>query len=210
MHDPIVGIVGAVLYYVLGTCNERLKAGNRLEFTPDCMAAGTRTAAANAEIESRCPICLEETQNAYRTECNHRFCGPCIKRALGIKKECPACRAPIASHRKLICEAEETRGAEWEQLMAWQPKMAQRLAHQLASSDGVKEALSNLPEGTVTAPQQQERIASACCGVALALWLPNGRAAGVVVGSTTGLYSICTFCREQRTTRRSRRKPRET
>ena len=122
------------------------------------MAAGTRTAAANAEIESRCPICLEETQNAYRTECNHRFCGPCIKRALGIKKECPACRAPIASHRKLICEAEETRGAEWEQLMAWQPRLAQRLAHQLASSDGVKEAISNLPEGSVTAPQQQERM----------------------------------------------------
>eukprot|EP00966_Prymnesium_polylepis_P262507 6063824-Prymnesium_polylepis.1 len=53
----------------------------------------------------RCPICWDSIQQPARTPCGHSFCAPCIKAALQAKKECPVCRVPIASHRKLHLES---------------------------------------------------------------------------------------------------------
>ena len=49
-----------------------------------------------------CPICLGLMRGATATECLHRFCSECIESALRLgKKECPTCRAPIATRRAL-------------------------------------------------------------------------------------------------------------
>ena len=63
----------------------------------ESIATGTRNAKAlqanddaQKAIEDRCPICLDEVQDPFITECAHRFCGTCIKRALGMKKETTA------------------------------------------------------------------------------------------------------------------------
>ena len=48
-----------------------------------------------------CPICLEFcTDTHINPDCNHRFCGKCIKESLRkCNKECPSCRVPIPTHR---------------------------------------------------------------------------------------------------------------
>jgi hypothetical protein len=52
----------------------------------------------------RCAICLETIYKAVVVECLHRFCEECIERALTVgttSGQCPICRAPIPSRRKL-------------------------------------------------------------------------------------------------------------
>jgi hypothetical protein len=53
------------------------------------------------EEEFVCPICLEFcTATHINPDCNHRFCGKCIKESLRkCNKECPSCRVPIPTHR---------------------------------------------------------------------------------------------------------------
>ncbi|EGD82592.1 hypothetical protein PTSG_11982 [Salpingoeca rosetta] len=53
--------------------------------------------------EVRCPICLGLIENTYTAmSCLHRFCAECIQKCLRLgKKECPTCRAPLASRRRL-------------------------------------------------------------------------------------------------------------
>ena len=48
-----------------------------------------------------CPICLEPcTDTLVNPECNHRFCGKCIKESLHkCNHECPTCRVPIPTYR---------------------------------------------------------------------------------------------------------------
>ena len=52
--------------------------------------------------ELRCPICLNLLREPVATECMHRFCAGCIQKCLRLgKKECPACRKPVATRRNL-------------------------------------------------------------------------------------------------------------
>ena len=49
-----------------------------------------------------CPICLGLMRAATATECLHRFCSKCIESSIRLgRKECPTCRAPIATRRAL-------------------------------------------------------------------------------------------------------------
>ena len=49
----------------------------------------------------QCAICLEScTDTLVNPECNHRFCGKCIKESLHkCNHECPTCRVPIPTYR---------------------------------------------------------------------------------------------------------------
>ena len=51
--------------------------------------------------EFECAICLEPCTNTLvNPECNHRFCGKCIKESLHkCNHECPTCRVPIPTYR---------------------------------------------------------------------------------------------------------------
>ncbi|KAJ6701963.1 ELFLESS ISOFORM B [Salix koriyanagi] len=40
----------------------------------------------------RCPICMDELEEATTTKCGHVFCKNCIKKALAVQKKCPTCR----------------------------------------------------------------------------------------------------------------------
>ena len=53
------------------------------------------------EEEFECAICLETcTDTLVNPECNHRFCGKCIKESLHkCNHECPTCRVPIPTYR---------------------------------------------------------------------------------------------------------------
>ena len=53
------------------------------------------------EEEFECVICLETcTDTLVNPECNHRFCGKCIKESLHkCNHECPTCRVPIPTYR---------------------------------------------------------------------------------------------------------------
>jgi hypothetical protein len=53
------------------------------------------------EEEFECSICLETcTDTLVNPECNHRFCGKCIKESLHkCNHECPTCRVPIPTYR---------------------------------------------------------------------------------------------------------------
>ena len=53
------------------------------------------------EEELECAICLETCTNTLvNPECNHRFCGKCIKESLHkCNHECPTCRVPIPTYR---------------------------------------------------------------------------------------------------------------
>ena len=55
-----------------------------------------------ATLEARCAICWDDLNDVLVTACAHSFCRRCIVRALGYNKECPTCRTPIESHRKLL------------------------------------------------------------------------------------------------------------
>ena len=65
----------------------------------------TRAAAAATRLVLRCPICWDSVSNPTLTPCGHRFCGNCIRTALGIKLECPTCRQPVSSHRALRADS---------------------------------------------------------------------------------------------------------
>ena len=57
----------------------------------------------------RCAICWDTLSSPLVTECSHAFCGPCIKTAFSLKKECPTCRKPAnprALARDLALETE--------------------------------------------------------------------------------------------------------
>ena len=115
----------------------------RRSSTGEAMHPFSSSASVQEDYAGRCPICLDPAQDPYLTACRHRFCGVCIKRALGIKKECPACRAPIASHRKLVREMADNK---WEAYIPGDLKL----------SAGAQEALASLPPGTrVAVPTQQ-------------------------------------------------------
>ena len=49
----------------------------------------------------QCAVCLEPcTDTLVSPECNHRFCGECIKESLRkCNHECPTCRVPIPTYR---------------------------------------------------------------------------------------------------------------
>ena len=51
--------------------------------------------------EFECAVCLEPcTDTLVNPECNHRFCGKCIKESLHkCNHECPTCRVPIPTYR---------------------------------------------------------------------------------------------------------------
>ena len=53
------------------------------------------------EEEFECAICLEScTDTLVNPECNHRFCGKCIKESLRkCNHECPTCRVHIPTYR---------------------------------------------------------------------------------------------------------------
>ena len=51
--------------------------------------------------DGRCSICFDLFTSPLATPCAHVFCGPCLKRALYYKKECPQCRAPTTRHELL-------------------------------------------------------------------------------------------------------------
>ena len=53
------------------------------------------------EEEFECAICLEScTDTLVNPECNHRFCGKCIKESLHkCNHECPTCRVHIPTYR---------------------------------------------------------------------------------------------------------------
>jgi hypothetical protein len=53
------------------------------------------------EEEFECAICLEScTDTLVNPECNHRFCGKCIKESLQkCNHECPTCRVHIPTYR---------------------------------------------------------------------------------------------------------------
>jgi hypothetical protein len=51
--------------------------------------------------EFECAVCLEPcTDTLVNPECNHRFCGKCIKESLHkCNHECPTCRVHISTYR---------------------------------------------------------------------------------------------------------------
>ena len=54
----------------------------------------------------QCPVCLSIMDDAHIIpDCGHRFCGNCIKSSLRLcKNECPSCRTPVATKRRLRCD----------------------------------------------------------------------------------------------------------
>jgi C4-type Zn-finger protein len=62
------------------------------------------------ELDSRCPICLENMYQAVymRTikDCKHTFCGECIEEWLSKNKNCPICKAELEALETL--DASET------------------------------------------------------------------------------------------------------
>ena len=53
--------------------------------------------------EFECPICLQYcTDTHLNPDCNHRFCGICIKKCIRkCNHECPTCRERIPTYRQL-------------------------------------------------------------------------------------------------------------
>ena len=47
------------------------------------------------EKEEDCHICLDTCKKPTTLECDHSFCYNCIKKWLGIKRNCPVCEKPI-------------------------------------------------------------------------------------------------------------------
>ena len=57
---------------------------------------------ASIDRDLTCPVCLGIIRNATATECLHRFCADCIETSIRLgKKECPTCRAVVATRRAL-------------------------------------------------------------------------------------------------------------
>lgn len=55
------------------------------------------------EINLECPICLDKLEDTHVIpQCQHRFCGPCIKECLRkCNTECPSCRVHVPTRRSL-------------------------------------------------------------------------------------------------------------
>ena len=53
------------------------------------------------EEEFVCSICLDLMFQPVTTKCGHTFCRACLKKALGVKRECTICRDPIADDGSL-------------------------------------------------------------------------------------------------------------
>ena len=41
--------------------------------------------------DKQCPICLDTCEKPTTISCDHTFCYSCIKRWMGIKRNCPVC-----------------------------------------------------------------------------------------------------------------------
>jgi len=51
-----------------------------------------------AELDTRCPICLENWDSvAYTMPCCHQFCFPCIQRWTSTRPQCPLCKRDVKS-----------------------------------------------------------------------------------------------------------------
>lgn len=46
-------------------------------------------------IDVDCSICLDTCENPTTIDCDHTFCYKCIKRWMGIKRNCPVCDTAI-------------------------------------------------------------------------------------------------------------------
>ena len=46
-------------------------------------------------VETACHICLEPCDRPTTIECEHTFCYSCIRKWMGIKRQCPVCDEPI-------------------------------------------------------------------------------------------------------------------
>ena len=46
-------------------------------------------------MENECPICMEKSDTACKTECGHAFCEHCLVSACCVTSNCPLCRAQI-------------------------------------------------------------------------------------------------------------------
>ena len=49
---------------------------------------------AGANVDHKCPICLDAMVNPRTIKCGHIFCEECLRRALGIINICPICKEP--------------------------------------------------------------------------------------------------------------------
>jgi hypothetical protein len=49
-----------------------------------------------SESSEPCHICLEPCDRPTTIECEHTFCYDCIKKWMGIKRQCPVCDEPIS------------------------------------------------------------------------------------------------------------------
>lgn len=47
------------------------------------------------EITNNCPICMDTCKRPITVECDHTFCYECIKKWMGIKRQCPVCDKSI-------------------------------------------------------------------------------------------------------------------
>lgn len=47
------------------------------------------------EITNDCPICMDKCKRPITVECDHTFCYECIKKWMGIKRQCPVCDKSI-------------------------------------------------------------------------------------------------------------------
>ncbi|KZS97954.1 hypothetical protein SISNIDRAFT_201727 [Sistotremastrum niveocremeum HHB9708] len=68
--------------------------------TTSAPAQASRLAINEPSNTSNCPLCLEPFREMSTTRCGHAFCHACIERALGVRSECPVCRA-VAAPRHL-------------------------------------------------------------------------------------------------------------
>uniref|UniRef100_A0A8V0XJM7 E3 ubiquitin-protein ligase Topors n=1 Tax=Gallus gallus TaxID=9031 RepID=A0A8V0XJM7_CHICK len=51
-----------------------------------------------AELETRCPVCLENWDSAaYAMPCCHQFCFHCIQRWTSTRPQCPLCKQNVKS-----------------------------------------------------------------------------------------------------------------
>jgi hypothetical protein len=63
--------------------------------------AETDATEAKSEVDLKCSICLEQTEdkNVTTTACGHMFCTSCLLKHLAVRNTCPNCRAEIESAR---------------------------------------------------------------------------------------------------------------
>ncbi|KAJ7423911.1 hypothetical protein BTVI_08150 [Pitangus sulphuratus] len=84
------------------------------------------------ELENRCPICLESSEEpSYMLPCLHRFCYPCIQRWAERKPECPLCKRRILSIMHSV-RADD----DFEELVLPPPAAPSVVGHQAGGAPG--------------------------------------------------------------------------